>query len=60
MYVWIAMKMNSMWGSSRDSLGAGHTVKPEMLNYKIYFHGYLFKKKTLLKLYNIVFISFDF
>lgn len=56
------MKMKSMWRSCRDFSGGDgtHPVEPERLNLrKKYFHGYLFEK-TLWKLYDIVFISFDF
>lgn len=49
--------MKSMWGSCWGFSGGDgtHPVKPE----KKKFHGYLLKK-TLWKLYDIVFISFDF
>lgn len=58
------MKMKSMWGSCRDFSGGDgtHPVEPERLNLKKEkknFHRYLFEK-TLWKLYDIVFISFDF
>lgn len=56
------MKMKSMWGSCRDFSGGDgtHPVEPERLNLKKKISMDISSKKTLWKLYDIVFISFDF